>query len=230
MQEFFLERKREYYLEYFKINEKKFQIQRILIGLLFMVLSLVLVYLSGNVILYGAVPVVAFIGYKIPYLSIIRDKRHSDMVKTFVFPQFLRYFIALLSSQGNVYQTLRATSGYLNEPLKGKLEEMIEKIEEDNDYKHYREFGEYIGTSESVTVMGMIYNFSEYGIMEEELHELEIMIEKLNENKTSQMVSFKTTEQEKYMNPPIFAALFIIMAFVAIVLWVNLDTALSYMG
>lgn len=229
MKEFFVEKKRNEYLDYFGMDAKKFQMQRIVLGVLLTVLTLIIAYATGKVMLYAAVPVAGILGYKMQYFGLVSNKKHADMVKTFVFPQFLRYFIALLGSQGNVYQTLRATVPYLREPLKSRVEQFVDEIEEENEYEKYLEFAEYIGTSEAHMVMGMIYNFSEHGVIQEELEELERMIDKINENKTDQMVLYKATEQEKYMNMPIFSGLFFVMSFVVIIIVYNLMTVSGFM-
>src|SRR5690625_6360346 len=73
-----------------------------------------------------------FRSYKIPYIDLIRKKRRDNIIKKFMFPTFLRYFISLLDTQGNVYQTLRATVPYLSEPIKTEVIKMVVKLEQQN--------------------------------------------------------------------------------------------------
>lgn len=229
MKGLFTEKFREDYLRYYGMDAKKFFMKRVLFAVLFGVIGLVLFGVIAKPILILLAPIGAFFGYKMLFIQLVNNKKHDDMMKTFIFPQFLRYFISLIGTQGNVYQTLKATAPYLHGSFREKLEEFIGKIEQDNDFTHYTEFAEYIGTNEASMVLSMIYDFSEHGIVREELEELERTIDKLNENKTNQMVKYKTDEQEKYMNMPIFASIFFTMAFAVIIIFVNFMQISKYM-
>src|SRR5690625_6104012 len=114
-----------------------------------------------------------FRSYKIPYIDLIRKKRRDNIIKKFMFPTFLRYFISLLDTQGNVYQTLRATVPYLSEPIKTEVIKMLVKLKHQNvnNRDAFMNFVEYIGSSEAHMIMGMINEFNEEGINKEEVKE-----------------------------------------------------------
>lgn len=110
------------------------------------------------------------------------------------FPQFAEYFIGMIGTRDNVYQTFQATVPYLREPLKTRVELFIVDIKEGNDYEKYQQFAEYIGTSEAYTVMRMIYNISVNGLTKDNFYELKRTIKGIKENNIAQMVTTKTTE------------------------------------
>lgn len=230
MEKFISEKYRDDYLEYFGKNARKFLLQRVVFGLIMLIVVAAAGIMFGKLWIILVSPIGGFIGYKFPYIQLVKDKAHDDMLKSFIFPQFLRYFIALIGTQGNVYQTLVATVSYMGGEVGRKLEEFIAKIEIDNNHEYYTDFAEYIGTNESHMVMSMLYDFSEKGVVKEELEELERTIDKLNENKTNQMVQFKTDEQEKYMNTPIFSSIFFVMSFAAVIVVKNVLEISKYLA
>src|SRR5690625_3392127 len=120
------------YEEYFRLDRKKFMTRRFFIGLLLPVLFILIYMLVKNNILLYTLPLVAILGYKLPYIDLVRKKRKDDIIKQYLFPTFLRYFISLLDTQGNVYQTLRATVPYMSEPIKTEVIKMVVKLEQQN--------------------------------------------------------------------------------------------------
>ena len=225
----FSEEKRESYLEYYNKNSRNFLFMRLLIAVIVLIVGVgAYVYLTKPIIL-AIVPVVAFIGYKLPYYQLANSKKYDDMLKSFIFPQFLTYFLALINTQGNMYQAIRESATHLDGEFKERLMAFVEKVEVDNDFDEYMAFAEYVGTNEAAMVMSMLYDFSEYGVVKEELEELERMIEKLNANKTDQMVRVKSTQQEKYMNAPILISIGFTLVFAVVIIVVNLMKMQQYM-
>lgn len=213
--ELLLETMRKQYLELFHKDGKKFLRDRLLLG----IVMAVMVYFvfgedfeqTGQIVLVLA----SFIfGYKIPYYQLVAMKDNYEVMKSFIFPQFLRFFIALYSTHGNVYQTLIASSKYVDEPMQSKLLEFIEKIGDDNDYNHYVEFADYVGTNEAQLVMSMIYNFSEKGAVKEELEELERASKKILSNKFEEAVIIKANRHESYINYVVFLSIGYLLTFV----------------
>lgn len=195
----------------------------------FTILLFLFFIITTKIVFLILLPIGFLLGYKIPFMKLKSDKSHDNMRKSFLFPQFLRYFISLIGTQGNVYQTIKATTFYLDTGFKEQVEDLVYKIEmNNNNYDDYMNFADYVGTNESNMVMSMIYDFSEYGVMEEELEELEKTIEKLRENKANQMVVFKADDQEKYMNTPILMVIFFTMSFTVISLVYNLMEIAKY--
>ncbi|MEK0286177.1 flagellar assembly protein FlaJ [Caldifermentibacillus hisashii] len=218
--EILTERNKNVYYEYFKINERKFFHRRILIALALAFLYIALfIYTTKSVIYLAGIPIAMLIGFKIPYYELISKKTKSDIIKQYMFPTFLRYFISLIDTQGNVYQTLRATVPYVSEPIKSELEKLIQKLDEKNinNRDAFMTFAEFIGSSEAHMIMGMIYQMNEEGINKNDLQELETTITQLQENKTNELIEYKVMKIDKHANPILVYALVYILAFTILV-------------
>lgn len=170
-------------------------------------------------LLFLALPIILIIANKYAYLNLVARKKKDDLLKTYLFPEFLRCFICLLGVSGNVYSTLKATVPYVKEPLKSELLQLIANIEKDNDRSHYVEFANSIGNSEANMVMSMIHEFIEFGIQKEALQQLEQFIERLQENKTNELIEKKVQEMDKYSVPSVLLSVFFVLSF-AVILFV----------
>jgi len=217
LNELITERHRDLYLNYFNMSPKGFFYKRFLLALLSLFPYLVITLQLGNPLLIVGIPFYAFLVFKIPYLKLISRKEKDDLIKTHLFPKFLRYFICLLGTQGNVYQTLRATLPYLEQPIKGKVQQLVSAIEKKNRREDYMEFANYIGTSEANMVMSLIYDFSENGIKKDELEELERLIDAIKENRVEELIQLKTIRMERHANPPLIVASCFVLFFVVVV-------------
>lgn len=213
--ELLLETMRKPYLELFQKDAKKFLTNRLVLG----IVMAIMVYFVfgedfgtvGKIVLTSA----SFIaGFKIPYWQLLVMKDNHEMMKTFLFPQFLRFFIALYSTHGNVYQTLIASAKYVDEPMQSRILEFIEDIGESNDYDHYVDFADYVGTNEAQVVMSIIYNFTERGVVKEELEELERASKKILANKFEEAVIIKARKQEEFINYVVFLSIGYLLVFV----------------
>lgn len=220
MFDFINEKDLDIYLQYFGKNRKKFMRFRYLYGFLFFLIGAMIAILINHYFAYLLLPILAFIGYKFPYVQLILNKRKKDLINSYIFPQFLQSFIALLNSSGNVYQTLVASIDYTNEPLKTELKKLVARIEKSNDRDDYLAFANYVDTSEAFMIMDMIYQFSEFGIRKESLKELESYILSLQENKMEELIARKMQEMEKLGFIPIFISLFLVGGF-AVVLFLH---------
>lgn len=225
----FSEEKRESYLKYYGKKSSTFLFTRLLIVAMILIVGVFAYVMLKSPIILAFIPVIGFIGYKLPYYQLANSKQYDDMLKSFIFPQFLTYFLALINTQGNMYQTIREAGNHLDGEFKNRLMEFVDKVEIDNDFNEYMAFADYVGTNEASMVMSMLYDFSEYGVVKEELEELERMIDKLNSNKTEQMVRVKSDQQEKYMNPPILIIIGFVMIFAVVIVVVNLMQMQKYM-
>lgn len=208
------------YLKYFGKERKKFSQVRYLYGFLFFLMAAMVVLLFQHYLSFVALPLVTFIGYKVPYIMLILSKRKSDLINSYLFPQFLQSFMALLSSSGNVYQTLVATIDYTSDPLQTELKKLVKKIERQNNRDDYLTFAEYVGNSEAYMIMDMIYQFSEFGVRKDSLDELERYILSLQENKMDELIARKMMEMDKLGFVPIFISLFLVGGF-AVVLFLH---------
>lgn len=219
--ELLFERERDAYLKYFNLTKKAFTIRRLKVLLVIIALYAVVLYMNNDKVwLYALFPVVALIGYKLPYYELLRIVDKQDFVKEQMFPTFLRYFISLIETQGNVYQTLKAVVPYTEEPLRTKLIELIKNLESDDveNYDAFIEFADFVGSSEAHMIMGMINEFNEEGIKKAELDELENTIKRLQENKINEIIEYKVNSVDRHSTPILVYALAYVMIFTFILI------------
>lgn len=186
---------------------------RLTLGLgLFFLLVLAFLKFKNPWFLVGS-PILGYVGYKLPYIKIVSMKNRVDIVNSFLFPNFLRTFISLLGTQGNVFQTLSATIPYLDEPIKSEVSKFVKKIEKNNAREYYLEFAEYIGSNEAYLIMSMIYEFSNVGTHKDMLTELERYIDDIQQNKTKQLKQYKIYKMEKHANLPVVSTVVFVLIF-----------------
>ncbi|TES48807.1 flagellar assembly protein FlaJ [Halalkalibacterium halodurans] len=229
MIKFILEKEKEDLFQVFKVNKAKFNGYRIVWACLFVLFALFSSYSFQNISLaLIGVPLLGYLGYKLPYVQLLMQKNRVDKIKSIIFPIFLRYFISLLETQGNVYQTLKATLKYVKHPLlHDELQKLVNAIEKKNDRNSYLDFAHYIGTPEAVNVMSIIYDFSEHGVNKKDLKELETIIYQLHFNKTNELIKYKVNAMEKYANPVLITCVLFTLSFVAVSLVMTVNDALS---
>lgn len=203
-------------LKYYKKESSNFLKVRLIFAIAYMLLaSMFIVYMQRYDLFY--IPIIALIvGYKIPYYNLLSKRKKDDFLNSYLFPEFLQSFDALLPISGNVYQTFVGVLPYTREPLKGRLEDLIVKIEQGNKREDYLEFAEYIGTGESYMIMDMIYQFSEYGVKKEALKELREYISEIQKNKVDEMIERKMSSMEYLGYIPIFISLFTVIGFAGV--------------
>ena len=221
MTDFLLERNKQNYLDYFKIKPSYFIGRRIITTIVLTVLYGMLIWIFLNPLLFLGLPLAMYIGYKLPYIELLRMKRHEAIVKEYMFPTFLRYFLALIETQGNVYQTLVATIPYMDDPLRGELIKLVQRLDDSSadSREAFLDFVEFIGSSEAYLIMGMIHEFSEEGIIKEELKELDNDINALQENKTNEIIEIKANTLLKHADPIIAGGLAYVIAFTIILIF-----------
>lgn len=219
MHEILTEKHKVAYLDYFKINKNSFYKRRILMVFALLFAYGVLYYTFENSLLLIGVPVVMFLGYKIPYIELLMKMNQNELLKQFHFPTFLRYFIALIETQGNVYRTLKAVVPYINDPLKSDLKILIGKLESSNTNNRdaFMDFADSIDSSEARMIIGMIYEFNEEGISKEDIKELENTIDQLQENKINELIEYKVSRIERHADPLLVYALSYIFIFTILV-------------
>ena len=219
MNEVLNEKNRVAYLDYFNIKKSKFLFQRILSSALLVFIVLAIGLAGNKPFFLFLTPIAFFLGYKMPYMNLLSMKRHADTLKQYSFPTFLRYFLILSETQGNVINTLKATLIYLDRPTEIEVTKIIKSLEEgENRRKAFMDFADYIGTIEANMVMDMIYNFDQDGIDKDSLHELEELVEKLQENKTNEFITKSVNSMESHANPYIFSSMGFMFGFIGIVI------------
>ncbi|MHA4046149.1 flagellar assembly protein FlaJ [Bacillus cereus] len=207
----------EMYLEYFNLNKKAYRITKwMLTVVIFMVYTLV-VMLTKKYVFFLGLPIVVIAANKYNYFSLVLRNTNANIEKTFLFPEFLRYFLGSLGTSGNVYTTLKETAPYLKGPMQAQLNLLVEKIEKSNDREHYIEFADFVGTSEANMVMSIIYEFSEYGVKKEALQELEMFIDRIQENKVNELVDKKVEAMDIFSVPALFLAVGFVAGFAGII-------------
>lgn len=201
--EWLTEKNREFYLKHFQIDSKKFFRKRLIFAISFLMAYTLLYLIIKYPLMLIGFPIVLFFGFKFPYIEVLSYKKKEDIIKEYLFPSFLRYFISLIGSQGNVYQTLRATIPYLESPLKEEVQVLVEKLDDENidDRDAFLEFAEFINTNEAHMIIGMIYEFHVEGILKDDLKELENTIIHLQENKVNELIEYKVNSMDKHANP-----------------------------
>lgn len=227
MFDFIKEKDLDIYLQYFGKSRKKFMQFRYLYGFLFFLIGAMVALLFNHYLTYILLPIIAFVGYKVPYVQLILNKRKQDLINSYLFPQFLQSFLALLTSSGNVYQTLVASIDYTSEPLKTELKKLVARIEQSNNRDDYLAFADYVGTSEAFMIMDMIYQFSEFGVRKDSLEELERYIYDLQENKIDELIQRKMLEMDKLGFIPIFISLFLVGGFAVILFMHYMNDVMS---
>lgn len=218
--DFLLEKNKKSYLEHFNISTGYFIGRRIVISLIFLILYGLIIWMYPNPKLFLGIPIVAYLGYKIPYIELLRMKKHEDIVKEYMFPNFLRYFLALLETQGNVYQTLRATIDYVDDPIKTELINLIEKLDDSslNSRDAFMDFADFIGTSDAYLIMGVLHEFNEEGIVKKELDELDEHVSRLQENKTNEIIEARVNSLSKHADPILAGSLAYVIAYTIILI------------
>lgn len=213
-----LEKDLDVYLEYFNKKKKNYTILKWSLAVfVFLIYALGALFIKKYWLLILA-PLFSFIAFRYPYFQMVMQKKRSDLLKSYLFPEFLRYFLSLIHTSGNVYLTLQATIPYLKEPLRSEVQKLVEKIEQKNDRKAYMEFADFIGNSEAQLIMGMIYEFTEIGIKQETLAELASYIDKLQENKINELIERKVRSMDIYSAPAIILGTFFILGFAGTIL------------
>lgn len=230
LMELLFEQNRNMYLEYFKLTNKDLFMRRLKVMIVMAFLFGVIIYsYNDSNLIWLLLPVLLFIGYKIPYYELMRIKSREDIIREMMFPTFLRYFVSLVGTQGNVYQTLRAIVRYIEDPLKTELVKLIKKLDDKNyeNYQAYMDFADFIGSSEAYMIMGVIQRFDEEGINKKELQELELMVKNLQENKVNEAIERKVHSLEKHADPILVYGLTYIITFTLIVFFVIFSQSLD---
>lgn len=219
MLDILFENEKDMYFGYLQIDPKKFTIRRIQYALILAVMLLFGYIFLEQVLMLVALPIAAYVGWKLPYIELKRSKSYQDILISYAFPRFLTYFICLIETKGNVYQTLKATVPYLQSTIQVQVESLIKAMEDnpENSRDAFVKFAEYIGTGEANMIMNTIYEFTMTGISKEDLKELESMISSIESNKNRELIDYKVNESTRYAVIPIIASVVFIFGFVVII-------------
>lgn len=209
------EKDMDMYMAYYNVKDQEVRKNRIMYAVLFAMLGILIGVM--NPMGYFITPLLAYAGMKIPYIRLRGAKKKQDVINSYAFPEFLQSFLALVNSSGNIYQTLKETVPYVDEPLRSELEKLINLINYDNRREFYMEFADYIGTTEAYMVMDMIYQFSVYGNDEKLLREVSGYIRGIQENKVEEIIESKMAKMDNVGLIPIFIVLFAVAGFTVVI-------------
>jgi len=215
MKEFFKETTRDEYLEYFSVNKRKFKRQRITTAFLYAILALAVLLVTEEKLFIILVPILGFLGYKMPFIKLLAKKEQDALVREYSFPNFLSFFIVLISSHGNVYSALKATEEHINSPLKEALQKLIAGLETSHDRRElYMEFASFVGKGKATQAMDVIYQCDVDGINKDALRSLEELNDRLRANVQAIKLEKESKSIEKYGTPAIVIAFAFVMTFV----------------
>lgn len=225
MVDFLLEKNKHNYLDYFKISPSYFLRRRIMTTVIFALLYGAIMWLFPNPFLFIGLPLAFYFGYKLPYIELLRMERHEAIVKEYMFPTFLRYFLALIETQGNVYQTLVATIPYMEDPLRSELIKLVQRLDDSSadTREAFLDFAEFIGSSDAHLIMSMIHKFNEEGIIKEELKELDDNVNLLQENKTNEIIELRANSLSKHADPIVAGGLAYVIGFTIILIFAYMN-------
>lgn len=222
------EKNKKLYLEYFQYQAKQFEQYRLKQAVITALGGAVCGLLFGTLITSSIGLVLGgMIGYKYPYYQLVRRKKHDDIVRTYMFPTFLKNLLNILEVNGNVYQSLKLSLEYSEEPLKTAIQELVLAIEEDKSQRPYLEFAKYIGSQEANQILGVLYQFTTIGLDTAKLRKLNETVEKLQANKLNELIQTKVTHLERFSHFPIVITLIYTMCFVGTLLFIHFDTIMA---
>lgn len=215
MNELLRETTRDEYLEYFSIDKHKFKRKRITTAFIYALLALALLLVTEKNLFIVLVPILGFLGYKMPFINLLAKKDQDALVREHSFPTFLSFFIVLISSHNNVYSALKATEEHINSPLKEELQKLIDALETSQDRREaYMRFANFIGKSTAVSAMDVIYQCDVDGVSRDALHDLEDLNDKLSANVRAMKLEKEANSIQKYGTPALALALGFVMIFV----------------
>ncbi|QHZ53356.1 type II secretion system F family protein [Paenibacillus larvae] len=217
------------YLEYFGQPKKQYRALKWMCTVLIAGLYGLAVWMMHRDMYWMGLPLVALGANKFLYLNLILKKRKQDLLKTYLFPEFLRYFISLIETSDDVRLVLEETVPYVKEPLKEELVALIEKLKETNDPSAYMQFADSIGSSEASMIMSIIHECAEFGIQKEAIHELERFIETLHENKTNELIERKIRQMDVYAYPALLLSVGFVLSFAGVLFMYYMSKIGEYM-
>lgn len=229
--EILFERNQAIYLEYFKLTKKQLFMRRLKLMIAMSFLFAVIFYSYNDLFwVWLLLPVFLFVGYKIPYYELMRNKSKEDIVRELMFPTFLRYFVSLIGTKGNVYQTLKSIVPYMDDPFRTELIKLIKRLEDDRVENHqaYMAFADFVGSSDAYMIMGVINQFDEEGIKKKDLQELELLVKNLQENKVNEAIEMKVNALDKHADPILFYGLTYIIIFTLTVFITMFNNTLDF--
>lgn len=216
MIEVLFEHNRDMYLEYFRLSKKDLLKRRLKVMLvMFFLFGIVLYFYNNSVYMWLLLPVFLFIGYKVPYYELLRIKDKEDIIRELMFPTFLRYFISLIGTQGNVYQTIKASIPHVQEPIRTELIKLLKKLDDEEvaNYQAFMDFADYVGSPEAYMIMGVINQFDEDGVSKNDLAQLELTVKNLQENKMNEALEMRVNAIEKHADPILVYGLAYVVVF-----------------
>lgn len=207
-------------------------VQQILFALIFGGVGMGFVFIIGGmefnykVIIGGLIG--GLLGFKVIYFRLRNEVKNRMNIRKAQFPEFLKYFNALVSvNNNNIVRTLESTSEYMQEPLKVQVEELVERAYKNEGREAFMDFARFIGTSESIMIMGVLSDFNEHGVDSAKLKDMEETVSKMNENMMNERIIRESNSIEKYANTSLLASIGFVVLFVGTI-FVQLISDLNF--
>lgn len=157
----------------------------------------------------------AFLGFKVIYFRLLNEVKNRMNIRKAQFPEFLKYFNALVSvNNNNIVRTLESTAEYMQEPLKEQVDELVKRAYQNEGREAFMEFARFIGTSESIMIMGVLSDFNEHGVDSAKLKDMEETVSKMNEAMLNERIIREANAIEKYANTSLLASIGFVVMFV----------------
>lgn len=220
------------YLEAVNGNYKTHLVQQILFAIIFGSIGGGMTFLMGGMeltykVLIGVLAG-GLLGFKIIYFRLLNEVKNRMNIRKAQFPEFLKYFNALVSvNNNNIVRTLESTAEYMQEPLKEKVDELVEKAYKNEGREAFMEFARFIGTSESIMIMGVLSDFNEHGVDSAKLKDMEETVSKMNEAMLNERIIREANAIEKYANTSLLASIGFVVLFVGTI-FVQLISDLNF--
>lgn len=217
--EILLERRKKELFSFFAIDEKKFRFQRILYAAILLLIATIMLDIIDKSSFFIGYILAIIIGYKFPYFKILARRKEIDQNIAILFPEFVLTFLALLPTTKNIYYCLTLCKPYVRQPLLIGFEELLEKLQDNKtDIRTaYLDFANFVGTSEAIVIMDMIYQFGEFGINDKTLRELEEYATDLQQNSVNELIDKKVNSMETIGILPLIASILFSFGFIIIV-------------
>lgn len=219
MLDILLEKNTKKYLEAVNGTYPTHLVQQILFAIIFGGIGAGFMFVVGGmelnfkVIIGGLVG--AFLGFKVIYFRLLNEVKNRMNIRKAQFPEFLKYFNALVSvNNNNIVRTLESTAEYMQEPLKEQVDELVKRAYQNEGREAFMEFARFIGTSESIMIMGVLSDFNEHGVDSAKLKDMEETVSKMNEAMLNERIIREANAIEKYANTSLLASIGFVVMFV----------------
>lgn len=168
------------------------------------------------------------IGYKLPYIQLIMQKKAAEQKNANMFTDFSQAMTVLIPTKRNVLATIKSANEFTQSPLKEKVEELIKNIEVHGDVREdYLKLADYINTPEAHTVLDQFYKFSVQGYSDEVLEKQQRLIREIQINKMEFIIENKTSGMVTYGIIPVLLGIMLMFGIISVILVGQIQSVFS---